>query len=142
MGSLTTLLFDVDGTLADTEEIHRQSFNTCFTQAGLDWFWSPELYGELLEVTGGKERIRHFLDTRLPDFEAPMNIDEYIAGLHAAKTDIYTRTMASGDMEKARDFYRQRVVFRDAAMEQTLTSAGLTQRITAPSHLLSNLAGA
>jgi len=99
MSSLTTLLFDVDGTLADTEEIHRQSFNKSFEQAGLDWHWSQQLYAELLAVTGGKERIRHFLATHLPDFEAPMNMDEYIAGLHAAKTDIYTKTMASGEMD-------------------------------------------
>ncbi|HFD79553.1 MAG TPA: HAD family hydrolase [Gammaproteobacteria bacterium] len=98
MSSLTTLLFDVDGTLAETEETHRQSFNKAFQQAGLDWEWSPELYSELLKVTGGKERIRHFLETRLPEFEPPMNLDEYIAGLHAAKTDIYTSTVASGQM--------------------------------------------
>ena len=53
MPKLTTLLFDVDGTLAETEEIHRQSFNRAFEQAGLDWEWSPQMYSELLaEVQG------------------------------------------------------------------------------------------
>ena len=98
MSRLTTLLFDVDGTLAETEEIHRQSFNRSFKQAGLDWHWSQDLYAELLAVTGGKERIRRYLASYLPDFEAPINLDEYIAGLHAAKTDIYTGTVASGDI--------------------------------------------
>jgi len=98
MSRLTTLLFDVDGTLAETEEIHRQSFNSSFKQAGLDWHWSQDLYAELLAVTGGKERIRHFLAGYLPEFEAPGKLDEYIAGLHAVKTDIYTRTVASGDI--------------------------------------------
>ena len=98
MSRLTTLLFDVDGTLAETEEIHRQSFNRSFKQAGLDWHWSQDLYAELLAVTGGKERIRHYLASYLPDFEAPIKLDEYIAGLHAAKTDIYTGTVASGDI--------------------------------------------
>jgi HAD superfamily hydrolase (TIGR01509 family) len=98
MNRLTTLLFDVDGTLAETEEIHRQAFNRSFKQAGLDWHWSQDLYAELLAVTGGKERIRHYLATYLPDFEAPMKLDDYITGLHAAKTDIYTRTVASGDI--------------------------------------------
>ncbi|TCK18582.1 HAD superfamily hydrolase (TIGR01509 family) [Thiogranum longum] len=98
MGRLTTLLFDVDGTLADTEEIHRQSFNKAFRQAGLDWEWSPALYAELLAVTGGKERIKHYLATHRQDFEPPLKLDEYVAGLHAAKTDIYTRTMAAGDL--------------------------------------------
>jgi len=98
MSRLTTLLFDVDGTLAETEEIHRKAFNTAFQQAGLDWHWSQEMYAGLLAVTGGKERIRYFLDTYLPGFEAPMDMDEYIAALHAAKTDIYTRTIASGEV--------------------------------------------
>ena len=98
MSRLTTLLFDVDGTLAETEEIHRQSFNRSFKQAGLDWHWSQDLYAELLAVTGGKERIRRYLASYQPDFEAPIKLDEYIAGLHAAKTDIYTGTVASGDI--------------------------------------------
>jgi len=98
MSGLTTLLFDVDGTLAETEEIHRQSFNKSFKQAGLDWYWSQDLYAELLAVTGGKERIRHYLASYLPDFETAGKLDEYIAGLHAAKTDIYTRAVASGDI--------------------------------------------
>ncbi|HHO68998.1 MAG TPA: HAD family hydrolase, partial [Gammaproteobacteria bacterium] len=98
MPGLTTLLFDVDGTLAETEEAHRQAFNKAFAQAGLDWDWSPDRYRELLAVTGGKERIRHFIERYRPGFEAPMNLDEYIAGLHAAKTDIYTRMVESGQV--------------------------------------------
>ena len=76
MPRLTTLLFDVDGTLAETEEVHREAFNKAFEQAGLDWHWSPSLYAELLAVTGGKERIRYFLDTRLPGFETPISLDQ------------------------------------------------------------------
>ncbi len=98
MPGLTTLLFDVDGTLAETEEVHRQAFNKAFAQAGLDWQWSPDRYRELLAVTGGKERIRHFIERHVPDFEPPMNLDEYIAGLHAAKTDIYTRMVETGQV--------------------------------------------
>ncbi|MGD8842734.1 MAG: HAD family hydrolase [Gammaproteobacteria bacterium] len=98
MPRLTTLLFDVDGTLAETEEVHREAFNKAFEQAGLDWQWSPSLYAELLAVTGGKERIGYFLDTWLPDFETPIRLDEYIASLHAAKTDIYTGMVASGQV--------------------------------------------
>jgi HAD superfamily hydrolase (TIGR01509 family) len=98
MSKLTTLLFDVDGTLAETEEIHRQSFNKAFSDAGLDWNWSQQMYGELLAVTGGKERIRHYLNTYCPDFEASGDLAEYIARLHAAKTAIYTETVASGDI--------------------------------------------
>jgi HAD superfamily hydrolase (TIGR01509 family) len=98
MHKLTTLLFDVDGTLAETEEIHRAAFNQAFRQAGLDWYWSEQMYAGLLTVTGGKERIRYFIDTCLPGFEAPMSLDEYIAALHAAKTDVFTRSVAAGEV--------------------------------------------
>ena len=52
------LIFDVDGTLAETEELHRQAFNHAFVRHGLDWQWDRAVYKELLRITGGKERIR------------------------------------------------------------------------------------
>src|SRR5580704_9121978 len=59
---LEALLFDVDGTLAETEEAHRQSFNEAFAAFGLNWNWDEELYRKLLQITGGKERLRHYVD--------------------------------------------------------------------------------
>lgn len=53
----SALIFDVDGTLAETEEVHRQAFNDAFVTAGLDWHWGRTIYKELLQVAGGKERI-------------------------------------------------------------------------------------
>ena len=61
--ALTSLIFDVDGTLAETEEVHRQAFNEIFEERGFDWHWSREKYSLLLKVTGGVERITHFLRT-------------------------------------------------------------------------------
>ena len=55
--NLQALIFDVDGTLAETEELHRRAFNEAFAEAGLDWSWDKALYRELLKTTGGKERI-------------------------------------------------------------------------------------
>ncbi len=60
--NIKAIIFDVDGTLADTEEGHRQAFNKAFAEAGLNWHWDLDLYDKLLAVTGGKERIRYFLD--------------------------------------------------------------------------------
>ena len=58
---LQALIFDVDGTLADTErDGHRVAFNTAFAEQGLDWHWDETLYGELLRVTGGVERMAHY----------------------------------------------------------------------------------
>lgn len=95
------ILFDVDGTLADTErDGHRVAFNLAFADAGLSWDWTVPLYGELLSVTGGGARIRHFIETRLKDFRLPSQpdagldstaMDEFILGLHKSKTAHYTR---------------------------------------------------
>ncbi len=131
MGGLTTLLFDVDGTLAETEEIHRQAFNHAFAQAGLDWLWSKELYAELLTVTGGKERIRYYLDTQRRDFEAPMNIDEYIAGLHAAKTDFFTRTVAAGEVALRPGIRRILDEAREAGLRLGITTTTTPTNVTA-----------
>ena len=86
---LKAVIFDVDGTLAETEEVHREAFNVVFEQSGLGWYWSPELYRELLKVTGGKERIRHF--TRSEGITGIS--DEDIASLHRLKTTLYAELL-------------------------------------------------
>lgn len=94
---LQALIFDVDGTLADTErDGHRVAFNAAFAEAGLDWQWSVELYGQLLAVTGGKERIRHFIDTEHPPLPQEADLTDLIARLHKAKTRHYTALLAQG----------------------------------------------
>ncbi|MEW5790566.1 MAG: HAD family hydrolase [Pseudomonadota bacterium] len=92
--NLEALIFDVDGTLADTErDGHRVAFNRAFRAAGLPFDWDVALYGRLLEITGGKERIRHYLNL-FP--EQPRLSDAEIAALHKAKTAHYVDIMAAG----------------------------------------------
>lgn len=95
---LKAVLLDVDGTLADTEEIHRKAFNSAFEEAGLDWRWSHALYHELLAVTGGKERIRFYLERDRPDYQLPQDGDAFIAQLHARKTHFYVDSLSSGQV--------------------------------------------
>jgi HAD superfamily hydrolase (TIGR01509 family) len=97
MSKLEALIFDVDGTLADTErDGHRVAFNQAFTEAGLEWDWDVELYGELLQVTGGKERIRLYIEKFLKDFTPDEDISEFAAKLHQRKTHFYLELLQSG----------------------------------------------
>ena len=99
MSDLQALIFDVDGTLADTEANgHRVAFNKAFAEAGLNWHWSVELYGDLLAVTGGKERIFHYIQNYQPQFIAPGGLDEFIAALHRAKNGYYADMVAAGEI--------------------------------------------
>ena len=97
MAKLEALIFDVDGTLADTErDGHRVAFNQAFAEAGLDWDWTVELYGKLLSVTGGKERIRLYIEEFLKDFDAGDDIQAFAANLHKRKTYFYLELLKSG----------------------------------------------
>ncbi len=95
--SLAALIFDVDGTLADTErDGHRLAFNAAFKELGLDWVWDVPTYGRLLAVTGGKERMQHYVGTMRPDYAKPKDFDDLVAQLHQAKTRHYTALLAHG----------------------------------------------
>ncbi len=97
--ALKALIFDVDGTIAETEEAHREAFNLVFAENSLNWRWDRELYGRLLEITGGKERIRHFVHEFAPDDAERFIADEAeIAALHRRKTDIYMDLVNSGNL--------------------------------------------
>ncbi|MDH5546817.1 MAG: HAD family hydrolase [Gammaproteobacteria bacterium] len=97
MAQLEAILFDVDGTLAETErDGHRVAFNMAFAAEGLDWEWSESLYGKLLAVTGGKERIRRYIDQYLNDFHYDGDLDEMIKALHLSKNGYYAQLVEQG----------------------------------------------
>ena len=97
MNTLHALIFDVDGTLAETErDGHRPAFNAAFSELGLDWHWDEALYRRLLDITGGKERIRHFAARHAPDIAAGANFDVLVRRLHLAKTAHYVRLVDQG----------------------------------------------
>ncbi len=88
--SLDALIVDVDGTIAETEEAHRAAFNAAFREFGEAWEWDRALYGELLKVAGGRERIRHYLERFHPERLKDPNIDTHVRALHARKTELYS----------------------------------------------------
>ena len=94
--TIKAIIFDVDGTLADTEDGHRKSFNKAFAECGLDWNWDVVLYDKLLKVTGGKERIKYFVESFLTGFAKPDNFDEFVKNLHKVKTAHYTAMLREG----------------------------------------------
>jgi HAD superfamily hydrolase (TIGR01509 family) len=97
MNTLHALIFDVDGTLAETErDGHRPAFNAAFSELGLDWHWDEALYRRLLDITGGKERIRHFAARHAPDIAASANFEVLVRQLHLAKTAHYVRLVEQG----------------------------------------------
>ncbi|MFO8155957.1 MAG: HAD family hydrolase [Pseudomonadota bacterium] len=129
---LEALLFDVDGTLADTErDGHRVAFNRAFAEAGLDWHWSVPLYGELLAVTGGKERIRRYLEAHRPDVRLPEDADGYIAELHAAKTRHYTGMLAEGAIPLRPGVERLLREARDAGLRLGIATTTTPENVTA-----------
>ena len=92
------IIFDVDGTLSETEETHRKAFNRAFLSAGLSWNWDQVSYRRLLGVTGGNERIRYFLANHDVGGVPADHVDEFIRSIHEDKTAIYTDMVANGEV--------------------------------------------
>jgi HAD superfamily hydrolase (TIGR01509 family) len=92
------MLRRIDGTLADTENVHRVCFNRAFVASGLPWHWPKSQYGELLKITGGKERLAHYIETRDPTTLTATQRAELVATLHRVKTELYQRIIRQGAM--------------------------------------------
>jgi len=98
---LKALIFDVDGTLADTESAHLAAFNHAFAEQGLDWHWDVALYTSLLEISGGKERMLHYWKHVHPDMKDidGSGLRDTIDHLHALKTAAYEAAVQGGAVQ-------------------------------------------
>ena len=96
--SLKALIFDVDGTLANTEhDGHLRAFNETFKFFDLDWHWNRELYSDLLSVSGGKERLAHYISHYNPNLDSDLSVND-IANIHNKKTEIFVEHVANGQV--------------------------------------------
>ncbi|MDQ6629921.1 MAG: HAD-IA family hydrolase [Pseudomonadota bacterium] len=94
--SIEALIFDIDGTLADTEEAHRTAFNLAFTRFRLGWTWSRDDYRDLLGTTGGKERIVEFIERLSLAERERRRLRELVPEIHAEKTRLYSSVVGDG----------------------------------------------
>ncbi len=130
--SLKALIFDVDGTLADTEkEGHRIAFNAAFREFGLGWDWDVALYGMLLSVTGGKERIRYYVERFAQDYIKPANFNDLVADLHKAKTTHYTEMLATGAIPMRKGVKRLLGEARAAGLRLAIATTTTPENVTA-----------
>ena len=99
---LKAILFDMDGTLADTETLgHRPAYNRAFKKLGLTWRWGPKLYRRLLNQPGGKERISHYLSRYSPEMgehseDVENDRQRWVDEVHHLKSDYYKSLIKRG----------------------------------------------
>jgi HAD superfamily hydrolase (TIGR01509 family) len=129
MTSCEALIFDVDGTLADTEELHRRAFNLAFGACRLDWNWDAVLYGELLRVTGGKERIASFIDHLPVSAAERQRLQDMIPDLHRTKTRLYRELIALGQVKARAGVRRLLTEAREAGIRMAIASTTSPENI-------------
>ncbi|MEA3277111.1 MAG: HAD family hydrolase [Pseudomonadota bacterium] len=131
MYGFEALIFDVDGTLADTErDGHRPAFNAAFAEVGLDWDWSVDVYGELLAVTGGKERIRYFIERWRPASVPSEDLDGFIADLHRRKTRHYVDMLRGGAIPLRPGVLRLLRQARDAGIRLAIATTTTPENVS------------
>lgn len=103
LSSYQAILFDVDGTLAETEGLgHLPAFNSALEQVGVPWKWDAQIYKKLLRITGGFERLkayREMLRARETSGASPLPSDSVLKEVHLIKNQIYTQLVERGEVQ-------------------------------------------
>ncbi|HEY5729977.1 MAG TPA: HAD-IA family hydrolase [Anaerolineales bacterium] len=124
MSKIKAVFFDQDGVIIDTErDGHRVSFNMTFKEFGFTDEWDVEYYHELLQVGGGKERMKHHWKTR--GFSKPLTeeeIDSLVKEMHKRKTALFVELIETGKLPLRPGIHR----FMKEAMEVGLKLAVTT----------------
>jgi HAD superfamily hydrolase (TIGR01509 family) len=98
MAEIKAIIFDQDGVIIDTErDGHRVAFNETFKEFGFNVEWDVEKYHELLQIAGGKERMKHHLQTEGFGRQVKAEeVDDLIKKLHKRKTEIFVQLIETG----------------------------------------------
>ena len=133
---LQAVIFDVDGTLAETErDGHRVAFNHAFTEFGMNWHWTPKEYATLLGIAGGKERMRHYAARYAPHLLQQRCFADQVARVYRRKSEIYSYIALSGSIPLRPGVHRLIAELRAAgirlAIATTTAHASLNSLIVA-----------
>lgn len=131
---LEALIFDLDGTLADTEETHRQAFNAAFIEFELGWDWSPRRYAELLRISGGRERIAHYIDSLGLPLPERARVLELLPALHRTKTRIYHELLERGQRPFRPGVAKLLRAAREAGLQLAIASTTTSSNVEALLH--------
>ena len=122
------LIFDFDGTLAETEEAHRNAFNKAFNSNKLNWYWDQHIYKKLLQIAGGKERIE-FYNKSFSSNSKQINSKD-IEEMHLQKTKFYSQSVSQGLvqlrpgirelLEKAK-YYKKKIAISTSTSRDNVT---------------------
>lgn len=129
--NVAALIFDVDGTMADTEEVHRVAFNLAFERLGVGWSWSRTDYLRLLAVTGGKERlVSHIRSLPLTACERNRLLS-LVPRIHTEKTKFYISAVRDGAAPLRDGIARLLCEARSAGCRLAIASASTTSSVRA-----------
>jgi len=96
---IRALLWDVDGTLAETErDGHRRAFNQAFADVGVPWRWGEERYGALLAIAGGRERLLHDMQEQAAAPASALAREQLVEEIHRRKNQYYQQIVRRGEL--------------------------------------------
>ncbi len=129
--TLKALIFDVDGTVADTEEVHRQAFNAAFLEMGLWWNWGAGEYMDLLKISGGPDRITHYIERLPADDAEKKRLAGMVPAIHRVKTQLYHELISSGSSQIRRGVLRLMKEARESGVALALAATSSTSNVEA-----------
>ena len=126
MSDLKAIIFDMDGTLADTEELHRRAFNLAFREYGCPLNWSRLEYKQLLSISGGRERIHHCLQQAGVD---GAELQQTVDSVHQEKSTLYRQILVSGVIELRPGVRRLVQECRAAGLKLAIATSSSTDNV-------------